>query len=188
MENSKARRIAFYGVLSAIMFVFLLIETYLFKIFFGNFTPAILTLPFAVALSLFKGKGKMWMGGLIFGACSFFLAVCIGNPIFLNPLISIFPRIFIGVVAYFVYFILERLLKNAKNNYLKEDLPVSIAGVFGILANTVLTLTMMWAFNSAELASVLTVILSVNFLGEVIGAFILVPVYKKVLKRVEKKL
>ena len=47
---------------------------------------------------------------------------------------------------------------------------------------------MMWAFNSAELASVLTVILSVNFLGEVIGAFILVPVYKKVLKRVEKKL
>ena len=87
-----------------------------------------------------------------------------------------------------MYFISEKILKNAKNNYLKEDLPVSIAGVFGILANTVLTLTMMWAFNSAELASVLTVILSVNFLGEVIGAFILVPVYKKVLKRVEKKL
>jgi uncharacterized membrane protein len=100
MKEFSSKRIAFYGVLSALMFVFLLIETYLFTAFFGNFTPAILTLPFAVALSLFNGKRGMWLGGTIFGCCSFFLAICIGNPIFLNPLISILPRIFIGVVAY----------------------------------------------------------------------------------------
>ena len=188
MANSKARKIAFYGVLSALMFVFLLIETYLFTAFFGSFTPAILTLPLAVALSLFKGKEGMWIGGTIFGCCSFFLAVCIGNPVFLNPLVSIFPRIFIGVVAYFVYFLLAKICVKSKNAFVNEILPASIAGAFGILANTVCTLTMMWLFNAAELAAVLTVILSINFLGEIIGAIVLVPVYKKVLKRIENKL
>ena len=51
MERSSSKKIAFYGVMAGLMFVFLLIETYLFSALFGNFTPAILTLPLAVALS-----------------------------------------------------------------------------------------------------------------------------------------
>ena len=188
MSNFNSRKIAFYGVLSALMFVFLLIETYLFTAFFGNFTPAILTLPFAVALSLFKKSRGMLVGGTIFGCCSFFLAICIANPIFLNPLVSILPRIFIGVVAYAVFYFVSTICKNSKSTFVSEKLPLSIAGAFGILTNTVCTIFMINLFNSEALVSVFATILSINFLAEVIGAIILVPIYANVLKRIENKL
>lgn len=188
MKYSKTKRIAFYGILSALMFVFLLIETYLFTAFFGNFTPAILTLPFAVALSLFNGKRGMWIGGTIFGCASFFLAVCIGNPIFLNPLVSILPRVFIGVVAYGVYSLVSLICKKSKNSFLQTKIPLSFAGAFGILTNSVCTIFMMWVFNSATIAMVFSTIISINFLAEILGAVILVPIYAQVLKRIENKL
>ena len=43
-------------------------------------------------------------------------------------------------------------------------------------------------FNSEALVSVFATILSINFLAEVIGAIILVPIYANVLKRIENKL
>lgn len=187
-NTSKARQIAFYGVISALMFVFLLIETYLFTFAFGSFTPAILTLPFAVALSLYNGKKGMWLGGTVFGCCSFFLAAIIANPVFINPLISILPRILIGVVAYGVYFIASKIFSKSKSSFIRDVLPLSIAGVFGILSNTVFTIFSMWAFDVTGLSDVLTVILSINFLAEVIGAAILLPIYTKTLKKVEIRL
>ena len=188
MEKSSAKKIAFFGVVSALMFVFLLVETYLFTAVMGNFTPAILTLPFAVALSLFSDKKGLFIGGTIFGCCSFFLAVIIANPIFLNPLISILPRIFIGVIAYFVCSLVKLIFKNSKSAFVTDILPYSIAGAFGILTNTVLTILMMWVFGANSLAAVMSVIISFNFLAEVIGAIILVPVYSKLLKKVALKL
>ena len=188
MKELSSKKIAFYGVLSALMFVFLLIETYLLRAFFGDLTPAILTLPFAVALSLFNGKKSMFLGGTIFGCCSFFLAVCIANPIFLNPLISILPRIFIGVVAYAVFYILSAIFSGAKSNLINQKLPLGIAGAFGILANTVCTIFMLSLFEHATLTAVFSTILSINFVAEVIGAIILVPIYANVLKRIKNKL
>lgn len=188
MEKSSSKKIAFYGVMAGLMFVFLLIETYLFSALFGNFTPAILTLPLAVALSLFNGKKGMWVGGTIFGCCSFFLAVIISNVIFLNPLVSILPRVFIGLSAFGVYFLANKLFKNSKSEFVKEILPCSLAGAFGILTNTVCTIFMMWVFNSAELALVLTLIISVNFIAEVVGAVVLAPIYVRVFKRMHKSI
>ena len=188
MEKGSAKKIAFYGVMAGLMFVFLLIETFIFSALFGNFTPAILTLPLAVALSLFNGKKGMLIGGTIFGCCSFFLAICISNVIFLNPLVSILPRVFIGITAFGVYFLANKLLKNATSEFVREILPCSLAGVFGILTNTVCTIFMMWVFNSAELAIVLTLIISVNFIAEVIGAAVLAPIYVRVFKRMNKGL
>ena len=188
MKTFTGKKIAFYGVISALMFVFLLIETYLLTLAFGALTPAILTLPFAVALSLFLGKKGMFAGGTIFGCCSFFLALIIANPVFINPLISILPRIIIGVVAYLVFALISKLTKNSKSAFVKEVLPYSIGGAFGILTNTVCTIFMLWVFDQSSLAAVFTTIMSVNFLGEIIGAIILVPIYSKILKRIDSKL
>lgn len=181
MKQISAKKIAYFGVISALMFVFLLIETYLLTIAFGALTPAILTLPFAVALSLFLGKKGMFIGGTIFGCCSFVLAICIANPVFINPLISILPRILIGVVAYLFYVLIKKLFKN-------EIVACSIGGVFGIVTNTVCTIFMLWVFNQSSLAAVFSTIMSINFIGELIGAIILVPVYVKILQKVNKSL
>ena len=184
--NLSTTKVALYGVLSALMFVFLLVETYVFTAFLGAFTPAILTLPLAVSLSVYSDKKGMFVGGTIFGCCSFFLAVIISNPVFINPLVSILPRIFIGVIAYFVYFVLKKFFKNSQNVFLSETLPLSIAGAFGILTNTVCTIFMMFLFKATGIEAVLSVVMSINFVAEVIGAVILVPTYVRVLKKIER--
>ena len=84
-----------------------------------------------------------------------------------------------------IYFI---EVDDCKNDFIVNVLPFALAGAFGILTNSVLTIFMMWVFNATALAVVFTVILSINFLAEIIGAVVLVPVYSKVLKRIENKL
>ena len=60
--------------------------------------------------------------------------------------------------------------------------------MFGILTNTVCTIVMLWVFSYSALAAVFTTIISINFVGEIVGAIILVPIYSKVLKRIDKRL
>ena len=97
------------------------------------------------------------------------------------PLFMLGVGFFIGVVGYFAFAIFSKLLKNKTVAY-------SIGGAFGILANTVCTIFMLWVFNYSTLAAMFTVIISINFIGELIGAIILVPIYIKILKKVNKSL
>lgn len=68
--------------------------------------------------------------GTIFGLFSFLQAT---TPLFKDPLVAIFPRIFIGITAYFTY----AGLKKAN-----EYLALTVAAVVGTLTNTVLVLGM----------------------------------------------
>ena len=67
-------------------------------------------------------------------------------------------------------------------------MPCSLAGVFGILTNTVCTIFMMRVFNAAAIAMVYTVIISINFVAEVAGAALLAPIYVRIFKKVQKQL
>lgn len=69
--------------------------------------------------------------GTIFGLFSFLQAT---TPLFKNPLVSVFPRIWIGVVAYYAY-------AGSKRAF-GEVPALVIAGVLGTLTNTVLVLGM----------------------------------------------
>ncbi len=71
------------------------------------------------------------MIGTIFGTFSFLQAT---SPLFKHPLVSIFPRIWIGVVAYYAY-----ALTRAR---LGEIRALALAGVLGSLTNTTLVLGM----------------------------------------------
>ncbi|MBQ2908427.1 MAG: hypothetical protein IJE56_00565 [Clostridia bacterium] len=186
-KRSNAKTVAFLGVMFALIFVFLLVETYVFSAFFGAFTPCALTLPLAIALSLSGSKKPMVIGGTLLGCASFLLAIFISNPIFINPLISILPRLFIGVVAYGVYFLLKKACASSKNTFVKEILPCAVAGVFGTLSNSVCTIFMMWVFSAAELAAVFTTIISINFVAEVVASAVLVPIYVRVINKIVKK-
>lgn len=68
--------------------------------------------------------------GAIFGLFSFLQP---GAPFFADPLVSILPRLFIGVVSYLVYFSTKKI-----NNVLA----CILAGAFGSITNTVLVLGM----------------------------------------------
>jgi uncharacterized membrane protein len=84
--------------------------------------------------------------GAIFGVFSFIQA---DNPIFTNPLVSILPRLFIGIVAWAVFVGLRRW---------SVDLAAATAGVIGSLANTVGVLTMAVLLDFLPLALIPTIV------------------------------
>ncbi len=68
--------------------------------------------------------------GAIFGLFSFLQP---GAPFFADPLVSVLPRLFIGVVSFLVYFLLKRV---------NGILACAMAGACGSVTNTVLVLGM----------------------------------------------
>ena len=188
-RKSVAREVAFLGIMLALVFEFLLIETEVFTVIgiFGALTPAVLTIPLSIAISLSGGKNRMFFGGTLLGFSSFFLAIIIANPIFINPLVSILPRVFIGVISYLVFLGTSKLFSKSNNTFVNHVLPCSLAGMAGVLTNTTLTMTMLWVFNHTTLAALFSTILSVNFVLEVVGGAILVPVFVKAIKSAERR-
>lgn len=68
--------------------------------------------------------------GTIFGLFSFLQAT---TPLFKDPLVAIFPRIFIGITTYFAYVGLKKV---------NEYLALIVAAAVGTLTNTILVLGM----------------------------------------------
>ncbi len=72
------------------------------------------------------------------------------DPLFVNPLLSVLPRMFIGVVSHYVF---SFFMNTIKKSYISSF----IAGILGSLTNTVLVLGML-------------VLLYGQKVGEVVGA------------------
>lgn len=84
--------------------------------------------------------------GLIFGILSIIRAVTTGDILLvaiINPLVSVLPRIFIGIVAYYAY-----KLSPIK----KESVKIGFAAALGTLANTVGFLGMMYLLYAEPFA------------------------------------
>ncbi|MGF2384447.1 ECF transporter S component [Lentilactobacillus otakiensis] len=63
--------------------------------------------------------------------------------VFVNPIISVIPRIMIGVVAGMTYTYLKKHLKS-------QTASISVAAVFGSLTNTILVLGLIYLFYKAK--------------------------------------
>ncbi|MDE6613501.1 MAG: hypothetical protein K2K28_02985, partial [Clostridia bacterium] len=140
MKNDKAHFVAFIGVMFALIFVLFLLEG---AVLSGlGMTACILSLPVAIALSIYDDWKKSFIGGTLLGmaSCIFCLIFASAFIFYANPLISVLPRFFIGITAYWSYFGLSKLFKKVKNKYVREALPAAIAGVVGSVTNTVLYL------------------------------------------------
>ena len=196
MNKSKAHYIAFLGVMVAVIFVVLTLETYVFMGMLG-INPAFLSLPLAIALCLFGRWKEEFVGGTIFGLCSMIIAVMVGYPAMINPLVSVLPRILMGVVAYWVYhfvsFIFNKILNLRENKgkpplgkkanvMLRETIPAAIGGVLGALTNTVLVLLMLWVFGGDAFAAAFSVAIVFNSPIEMACCAVLVPLYIRVMK------
>lgn len=125
---SRTRTVVISGLLVAIQL--LLAVTGWGLIPFPTGTPAtIFHVPTIIAGAL-EGPIVGLLVGLIFGVTSWMRTA---DPTFANPLVSIVPRLFIGVVAWAVFAGLRRY---------NLALAAAAAGILGTLTNTVLVLTM----------------------------------------------
>lgn len=98
--------------------------------------------------------------GLIFGIFSFLRAT---NPAFADPIVAILPRLFIGLVAWAVFYALRRT---------NLAVAAAIAGLAGTLTNTVLVLGLglMRGYFTPELVQTVAI---TNAPGELIVAAII---------------
>jgi uncharacterized membrane protein len=116
---------------------------------FGGASLTIMHIPVIVAAVL-EGPVAGTVVGLIFGVTSLVKAAVapVGplDPLFTNPLVSVLPRLFIGVAAWTAY----RLFKGKVT-----PLAAGVAGAVGGFVNTVLVLSMLGLTAGREIAGTL---------------------------------
>jgi uncharacterized membrane protein len=89
--------------------------------------------------------------GLIFGLFSIYQNITtptIMSPFFYNPIVSIIPRVLIGIVSYYVYSFIKKKLKNHK-------ISIILAAICGSLTNTIGVLGTIYLFYFKDYANIL---------------------------------
>lgn len=179
MKRDIAHTVAFVGIMTALMAVVLTLETYVF-IYFIKPSPAFFSIPLFIALSMYGDWKNSFIGGTIFGCCSFVLSFIVGYTIFYNPLISVLPRTITGVAG---YFILHGLTVATKGK--AQDGMRILAAAITVVVHTVLVLGAMEIFSpgGAFIDTVWQVIIGVNFLAEFVCTILLTPIFIRIMKK-----
>ncbi len=141
--------------------------------------------------AVFLGQKYGAVLGGIWGITCFVRAFT--NPLwilFTNPLISVLPRILVGLVA-------ASLFKALKKTKLSNILCVSISAAAATLTNTVLVLSAMYIFGGMiesyakffeMFRTIITTIISLNGTIELAAAILLVPLLYLPLSKVQKRM
>ena len=131
--------------------------------------------------------------GLIFGIFSLIRSITAPTPIsfvFWNPLVSILPRILIGLASYYIYKFFSKTTKN-------EAVSFGITGALGTLVNTLGVLGMVYALYAEKFVSalglsgqnafkVISGIGITNGLPEMFVAMLIVTAAVKAIKKVRR--
>ncbi|WP_413496871.1 ECF transporter S component [Carnobacterium maltaromaticum] len=191
MNNTKNKtyRIAILGILTAIIFIQSFVPM-LGYIPIPPLNPTIIHITVIIAaLSLGTKEGVILGGvwGLTRWAKVFLMPGPLDPIIFINPIITILPRILVGFIAGYAFYLLRRKLK--------ESSAMVIASVLASLTNTILVLFFIYIFNGADYAAamkvdvsgllkVLGTVVLTNGLAEALAAGIIAPIVTRTLKKI----
>lgn len=117
--------------------------------------------------------------GLIFGLSSIFSAITQPTPVsfaFLNPLVSVLPRVLIGITSYYVYKVLNSM-GNKKAMWLLNIIWIAIAGylgygIYGNLKGTVNVLQLVMNIVLLILTAVMVYITNKKFKNKALDLMI----------------
>lgn len=188
----NVRRMTVIAVLSAISITLSMIPG-IGYIPIGPVNATIMHIPVIIG-AIIEGPVVGATVGLIFGITSMLKAITTPTAtsfIFMNPIVSILPRVLIGILAYYVY---ELAVKITKKVYLSG----LISGAIGSLVNTAGVLGMVYVLYGAEYAikkgadpstagKLILALVTTNGIPEaIVGALVVssvVVALKKVIKR-----
>ncbi|HMA60020.1 MAG TPA: ECF transporter S component [Halanaerobiales bacterium] len=125
--NLSTRKIVISGMLGAISIILGATGLGLIPVPTPAGHATIMHVP-AIIGGVLEGPVVGFFIGLIFGIFSFIRAT---NPIFADPLIAVVPRLFIGVGAYYIYYLLKKY---------NVSFALILAGIIGTLINTIFVL------------------------------------------------
>lgn len=147
--SSKTRKLTFLGVMLSLTIIFVMITAVpgaSATIAFFMFIPTIIT---SVIYGPKLGAVMGFLAGLTTLIRAYVAPLSPFDYFFQNPLIAILPRIFVGVVPYFIYVGINKLFKNVKS----ESLSISLAGAFGAITNTVLVVLALYFIYGSRIIS-----------------------------------
>ena len=143
-KRLNVRKMTVIGVLSAISIMMSMLP-FIGYIPIGPIKATIMHIPVIIG-AIIEGPVVGATIGLIFGLTSLWNAITqpvILYPLFLNPLVSVLPRILIGIIAYYVY---QGVYKLTKKVYASGF----VAGLIGSLVNTVGVLGMIYVLYAEK--------------------------------------
>ncbi len=136
-RSLSTKKMTVIGMLGAVSIV--LGMTPLGFIPIGPTKATIMHIPVIIA-AMIEGPLVGAIVGLIFGIFSLIQSVTsptVVSFVFWNPLVSVVPRVLIGIVSYYSYASIRKIVKN-------DTLAVAITGAIGTLTNTVGVLFMIY--------------------------------------------
>ncbi|MCI1858622.1 MAG: ECF transporter S component [Sporolactobacillus sp.] len=195
-QRSRIFRLAFISVFTAIIIVQNFVP-FLGYIPLGAFDVTLIHITViivAIVLGPLDGAiiGGIWGGITLYRAFAFPTSP-IAQYIFTNPLVSVVPRILIGVFAGYAY----RLLRKTR---LPDVGAMSLSAIIGSLTNTVLVLGMTYLLYSGTYAKFMNIppdswtvlwfilgIVATNGIPEAIAACLIAPAVAKPLMKLRSR-
>lgn len=163
MKNKITKKITITGALGALTIFLGITKLGLIPFPFASIT--IMHVPVIIG-ALLEGPIVGAGIGLIFGVFSLIQAAIAPtgalDPFFVNPVISVLPRICIGLTTYFVFFGLSKI------KILPKVISFAVASFVGSLTNTVLVLGSLTFFPDAQITR--EMVLAVTFSNGLIEA------------------
>ena len=144
VNNSKAYKLTKYAIMTATIFVAMLLDRVISIGLPISTAACVLLVTFS-----FCYLENTWINGVLtctlFGFVSFvkefiFPSSVAAFPVYVWPLITVLPRVAMGVVAFGVYRLLLLVTRKLTNQYARQTLCITIATFFGNATNTVLFL------------------------------------------------
>ncbi len=185
MKNSlkSPRGLAFLGLMLSITII--LDITPLGTIPLGAISATILHIPTIITGIILGPVAGLIMGtalGIVGLIHALTRPMTLLDPLFANPLVSVLPRMFIGVVAYYTYFLVGKLFKK---DSLKKTVSTFVAGITGSFTNTALVFLMLYLVYAQDVVKIMGTsfkviiftVFTTNAIAEaLISAFIAMPV------------
>jgi uncharacterized membrane protein len=176
--SRRVQKIAMTGVLSALVIVLGLTGIGFIRI--PPISVTVMHVPVIIG-AILEGPIVGSVIGLLFGIFSLIqAAIAPGSPLdaaFLNPFISILPRIFIGVFAWLVYRAIAGRTKagseDARSHPIIKIIAMVASATVGTLTNTVLVLSALGIFKYLSWSAIPPIVL-VNSPLEVVFANVIV--------------
>ncbi|MFV0439819.1 MAG: ECF transporter S component [Lachnospirales bacterium] len=183
MQGFKTKDLTLMGILSSLIIIMTFVP-YTGYISYGIFSITTIHIPVIIGAVVLGKKGGFVLG-LVWGVSNIVKAYTLMTPeaiIFLDPRISILPRIAAGFFAGFLGDLLQD--KNIRSNPI-----MCLVGVTATLFHTALVLTAisLWGgdniFNLGEnIMTIFKVVFSINGTVELVLAGILVPIVVNALR------
>lgn len=207
MQKTRSIKVTRLAMIAALVFLGILIDSI---VTYGLAVKiAVATIVVVITIAILCSFGEAVFAGFVFGVLSMLRALIMPSIIqamainnfwlsFANPIVSVLPRILIGLNVWAAFRVLKGMFGKAKAPFVSKTLPCSLSALVGVVTNTgfvMLAMLVMKYASGSQLAlwDFILTYFSINFLIELAVSVCIVPflasglVKTKYFKPTEKK-